>query len=143
MNERHKKELKRLHTEIIKPKCKINDTSADWKDAMRVACQMYGVTPDQVVSQNRIQHILYARHLFCYICKRELQMTLVSIGRILHRDHSTIINAINVYDDLLKYDRNTRSNWGKVVALLGNYLHKRIVNQHPHIEILSRSIESQ
>jgi len=53
----HAQEVKRLKNEILRPRCDINDIEADWTDAMRVACQVYDVTPDQIVSHNRKQHI--------------------------------------------------------------------------------------
>lgn len=103
----------------------MNEIEAEWTDAMRVACQIYDVTPDQVISQNRKQHIVYARHLFCYLCRKELKMTFAGIGYIVHRDHSSIINAVNVYRDLIEYDRITGEHYSKALTLLGDYLHER------------------
>ncbi len=119
----HAQEVKRLKNEILRPRCDINDIEADWTDAMRVACQVYDVTPDQIVSHNRKQHISYARHLFCYLCRKHLKMTFAGVGNILHRDHSSIINSANVYTDLIQYDRITSQHYTKAFALLGDYLH--------------------
>ena len=140
MHEHHNQEVQRLKNEILKPKCKLNDTQASWKDAMRVACLIYDNTPDQIISHNRKQHILYGRHLFCYLCRKELQMTFKSIGRILNRDHSTVINAIYVYENLVQYDRRCRQNWRKAITLLGDYLQEKISNEHNDFENATRGI---
>jgi chromosomal replication initiation ATPase DnaA len=134
MQNQHSAELKRLKEEIIRPSCRVNEIEAEWTDAMRVACQIYDVTPDQVISQNRKQHIVYARHLFCYLCRKELKMTFAGIGYIVHRDHSSIINAVNVYTDLIKYDRISSQHYSKALTLLGDYLHERTNAEHHDLQ---------
>lgn len=134
MQNQHSAELKRLKEEIIRPSCRVNEIEAEWTDAMRVACQIYDVTPDQVISQNRKQHIVYARHLFCYLCRKELKMTFAGIGYIVHRDHSSIINAVNVYTDLIKYDRISSQHYSKALTLLGDYLQERTNPEHHDLQ---------
>lgn len=130
----HSQEVKRLKAEILRPRCDINDIEADWTDAMRVACQVYDVTPDQIVSHNRKQHIAYARHLFCYLCRKHLKMTFAGVGNILHRDHSSIINSVNVYTDLIHYDRITSQHYSKASTLLGDYLQERTDELNLHLQ---------
>jgi chromosomal replication initiation ATPase DnaA len=134
MQNQHSAELKRLKEEIIRPSCRVNEIEAEWTDAMRVACQIYDVTPDQVISQNRKQHIVYARHLFCYLCRKELKMTFAGIGYIVHRDHSSIINAVNVYTDLIKYDRISSQHYSKALTLLGDYLQESTNAEHHDLQ---------
>ena len=129
---KHDKELKRLKEEIIQPKCDLKTIDADWTDAMRVCCQAYDVTPDLVISSLRKQSVVYARHMFSFLCRRHLNMTFSSIGYILGRDHSSVMNAINVYDNLVTHDRNTRQTYETSLQLLGDYLHQRtlIIDTH-------------
>jgi chromosomal replication initiation ATPase DnaA len=129
---KHDKEIKRLKEEIIQPKCDLNSIDADWTDAMRVCCQAYDVTPDLVISSLRKQSVVYARHMFSFLCRKHLKMTFSSIGYILGRDHSSVMNAINVFDNLITHDRNTRQTYETSVQLLGDYLHQRtlIIDSH-------------
>ena len=129
---KHDKELKRLKEEIIQPKCDLNSIDADWTDAMRVCCQAYDVTPDLVISSLRKQSVVYARHMFSFLCRKHLKMTFSSIGYILGRDHSSVMNAINVFDNLITHDRNTRQTYETSVQLLGDYLHQRslVIDTH-------------
>ena len=128
----HDKEIARLKREILKPKCDINNIDAHWTDAMRVCCQAYDTTPDLVISHNRRQAIAYSRHMFSYLCRKHLKMTFASIGYILHRDHSSVMNAVNVFDNLITHDRITRQHYEKAVQLLGDYLHQRDISEHPY-----------
>ena len=129
---KHDKELKRLKEEIIQPKCDLKTIDADWTDAMRVCCQAYDVTPDLVISSLRKQSVVYARHMFSFLCRKHLKMTFSSIGYILGRDHSSVMNAINVFDNLITHDRNTRQTYETSLQLLGDYLHQRslVIDSH-------------
>jgi chromosomal replication initiation ATPase DnaA len=129
---KHDKELKRLKEEIIQPKCDLKTIDADWTDAMRICCQAYDVTPDLVISSLRKQSVVYARHMFSFLCRKHLKMTFSSIGYILGRDHSSVMNAINVFDNLITHDRNTRQTYETSLQLLGDYLHQRslVIDSH-------------
>jgi chromosomal replication initiation ATPase DnaA len=129
---KHDKELKRLKEEIIQPKCDLKTIDADWTDAMRVCCQAYDVTPDLVISSLRKQSVVYARHMFSFLCRKHLKMTFSSIGYILGRDHSSVMNAINVFDNLVTHDKTTRQTYETSVQLLGDYLHQRslVIDTH-------------
>jgi chromosomal replication initiation ATPase DnaA len=129
---KHDKELKRLKEEIIQPKCDLKTIDADWTDAMRVCCQAYDVTPDLVISSLRKQSVVYARHMFSFLCRKHLKMTFSSIGYILGRDHSSVMNAINVFDNLITHDRNTRQTYETSLQLLRDYLHQRslVIDTH-------------
>jgi len=129
---KHDKELKRLKEEIIQPKCDLKTIDADWTDAMRVCCQAYDVTPDLVISSLRKQSVVYARHMFSFLCRKHLKMTFSSIGYILGRDHSSVMNAINVFDNLITHDKTTRQTYETSVQLLGDYLHQRslVIDTH-------------
>jgi chromosomal replication initiation ATPase DnaA len=130
---KHDKELKRLKEEIIQPKCDLKTIDADWTDAMRVCCQAYDVTPDLVISSLRKQSVVYARHMFSFLCRKHLKMTFSSIGYILGRDHSSVMNAINVFDNLVTHDRNTRQTYETSLQLLGDYLHQRTLQHDTHL----------
>lgn len=142
INASNNQEIQRLKREIVNPTCDINNTDADWTDAMRVACQLYDVTPDQIISQNRKRHIVEARQLFCYLCRRELKLTFAGIGRIIHRDHSSIMHGVAAYQNLIDYDKHTRTTWSKSISLLGDYSLQRITIKHPHLEDRRGDVES-
>ena len=135
LNDSRMREIQKLKEEIINPRCKINEIDAEWTEAMRVVAIVYDVTPDAIVDKVRTQNIMDARHLFCYLCRKHLKMTYLSIGKILHRDHSTIINSVQVYESLIEYDRTSNKLYVEALSLLGLHLHERskLVNQYSPI----------
>ena len=132
LNQSRIREVNKLKREIINPKCKINEIDAQWTEAMRVVSIVYDVTPDAILEKVRTQNIMDARHLFCYLCRKHLKMTYLSVGKILHRDHSTIINSVQVYESLIEYDRTINKLYLESLSLLGLHLHERskLVNQY-------------
>jgi chromosomal replication initiation ATPase DnaA len=135
LNQKRIDEVKKLKEEIINPRCKINEIDAEWAEAMRVVAIIYDVTPDAIVDKVRTQNIMDARHLFCYLCRKHLKMTYLSVGKILNRDHSTIINSVQVYESLIEYDRTSNKLYVEALSLLGLHLHERskLLNQYSPI----------
>ena len=58
-----------------------------------LAADYLGIEWERISGRKRDQHIVEARHLLCYLLDRA-GYTRAAIGRILGRDHSTIIHAI-------------------------------------------------
>jgi chromosomal replication initiator protein len=135
LNDSRMREIKKLKDQIVNPRCKINEIDAEWTEAMRVVCIIYDVTPDDILEKVRRQGIMDARHLFCYLCKKHLRMTYLSIGQVLHRDHSTIIHSVQTYEDLITYDKSINQFYVEALSLLGLHLHERskLVNQYSPI----------
>lgn len=61
-------------------------------------CDKHQVTPGSLRSPRRDREVALARHEACYRLRTELDMSLPAIGRLLgDRDHTTILNSVNVY----------------------------------------------
>ena len=129
-----------LKREILRPKIDVRTNKAKWTDAMRVVCQVYQITPDDIYSRIRKQHILYARHTFNYVCRKTLGMSLDSIGRIINRDHSTIIHSVRQTQDLIDYDRNFAKTYQQTLELLDSYRDEESIIINSHIERRERCV---
>jgi chromosomal replication initiation ATPase DnaA len=129
-----------LRREILKPKIDINKNNAKWEDAMRCVCQVYDITPDDIYSHIRKQHILYGRHTFNYICRKTIGMSLDSIGRIINRDHSTIIHSVRQTQDLIEYDRNFAKTYQQTLELLDSYRDEESIVINSHLERRERCV---
>ncbi len=63
-------------------------------DAMKVVCEHYGVTVDQLKSKRRTQDLALARQVSMYIARERVGATLTQIGRAFGgRDHTTVMHA--------------------------------------------------
>lgn len=67
-----------------------------------IICTRLGVTWKQITSPTRREPVKEARHLFCYFAKMNYSLTLRTIGDMIGgRDHTTVINSINVVNNLM------------------------------------------
>jgi len=57
----------------------------------------YVVTPNLIKDKDRRMHVVEARMVFMYLIKSNAvdTLTLASIGAMVNRDHSTVLNAIS------------------------------------------------
>jgi chromosomal replication initiation ATPase DnaA len=63
------------------------------EEAQRVA-YMYGTTLQEMKSKRRYPNIVGARAHFCRYARLHSDITLSSLGRFLHRDHTSIMHLI-------------------------------------------------
>ena len=66
------------------------------KDIAHLA-EGYGYTVADILGQKRYRHLVFVRRL-CILMLREKGYSTTEIGRIMNRDHSTIVHALNKGD---------------------------------------------
>lgn len=79
--------------------------------AMSAIQSVTGVTRDNLKSKLRFKEESSARHVYAYLMNKYSSMTLKFISEKINRDHSTIINSIEVCSDkgLLKFNEELYS----------------------------------
>lgn len=78
-----------------------------------VICKTVGVSVEQMKSKSRRKDHLMARYYYCYIQRMFIQTkTHKEIGKLFSgRDHSSIVNAINSFSNMLETDLAVRNNF--------------------------------
>ena len=115
-------QVKALRKEIISPRVNFNDSPNHWKEVLRAVCTVTELTPDEILCPSRKRASLYARHMFNFICRKRLGMAWAEIGRIIHRDHSTAINSVKEFSNILYTDKEVQRQYAKVCVLLNDAL---------------------
>ena len=115
-------QVKALKQEIISPRIDFNDSPNHWKEVLRAVCTVTELTPDEILCPSRKRASLYARHMFNFICRKRLGMAWAEIGRIIHRDHSTAINSVKEFSNILYTDKEVQRQYAKVCVLLNDAL---------------------
>ena len=111
-------QIKALKREIINPRVDFNDEPNSWREVLRAVCTTTELTPDEILCPSRKRASLYARHMFNFICRKRLGMAWAEIGRIIHRDHSTAINSVKEFTNILYTDKEVQRQYAKVCVLL-------------------------
>jgi chromosomal replication initiator protein len=65
---------------------------------IEVVAHYFDTTPEALSSRTRRRDILVPRQLAMYLCRRFTDASLVEIGRLLGREHSSVRNAIRVVE---------------------------------------------
>lgn len=81
-------------------------------------CDVTGINPTTLSMRTRKREIVDARHIYCYIAKRETSLSLSKIGEPINRDHTSVLHAI-------KKIRNLKNN-NKQIRNLINEIESRI-----------------
>lgn len=86
--------MKRLNPDIITPNIVID-----------TICKYYGYKPEEIKAKSRKQEFVYVRNIIFYflvILGNKYDYT----GRLLNRDHSTVIHSVNIIKEVLDSDIN-------------------------------------
>jgi chromosomal replication initiator protein len=72
-----------------------------------------------ILSRSRKKELVFGRHMFCSVLKRYFGYSLKKIGSIVERDHTTIINSIDVFRDRYIQDLDYRELVHRVYERVG------------------------
>ena len=64
-----------------------------------------GVPFSVIKSTRRTHEVVIARQILCHIFRTVFKLSFKTIGRMLNRDHSTIIYSVNEAENRILYDR--------------------------------------
>ena len=64
---------------------------------LRRISKVFGLTPKEVLSDRREKRVVLARQAVMYWCCRLSLRSLPQIGRLMHRDHTTIMHGRRTY----------------------------------------------
>lgn len=66
-------------------------------DILRAAAAVCGCRVDEIRSHARDRHLLFIRAAVSLICRRDLGCSLTRIGRVVNRDHTTVLDLLRIY----------------------------------------------
>jgi len=80
------------------------------ENVVKLVCETYGVTHDEIRHKTRARRIVDARHVLSWILVKKMGMTLSEVGKTFlgGRDHTTIINSIDRFNDIYDTDDEFR-----------------------------------
>jgi chromosomal replication initiation ATPase DnaA len=106
---KYEKEISRLKYLLTNPIRKEN-VDINLNVVLEAVCSATEVIPHDILAHNRQRPISTARHLFCYVAYKHYGYCLTVIGRFVNRDHSTVINSVNRYQNFLDCNYKLESN---------------------------------
>ena len=63
--------------------------------------ELFDVTPELIKGRSREEGPLYARHLVCFLLRKELKYSLQKTARYVNLNHSTVLNSCKTAENLM------------------------------------------
>lgn len=77
-----------------------------------------GHTVEEMKTASRKQPLVFSRYMMMRMLRSRTSMSLNQVGKMLGRDHSTVLYGIEVSDNLLKFDPQFKRIYKKIESLL-------------------------
>lgn len=107
-----RKELEK-HIEVEGLDMKRNSFASILKAATRV----FDVTIDDLKGKGRSNRFIRPRHVIYYLANTELKLSLSNIGRLMSRDHTSVLHGANSVREKMRYDMGLAKDCEKVLIL--------------------------
>ena len=84
------------------------------KQVATEVAKAHGLTFHELVSERRHKKYIKARHEAMHMMYDETSLSMVQIGKILNRDHTSVLHGIKAYKNKTELDTNLRiaKPWG-------------------------------
>lgn len=74
-------------------------------------CEVTNHPLDRIKSETKTNELVYARYFAYKLIKEHLKYTVVAIGKIFNRDHSTIVVGLQTFEDLCSVDPSLKAQF--------------------------------
>jgi chromosomal replication initiator protein len=74
---------------------------ADLKKIAELVCDYFALHEEDFYGKVRKREFVEARSYFMWIAKKSFHYTLADIGRVLGKDHTTVIHGLRTLEDLM------------------------------------------
>jgi hypothetical protein len=72
---------------------------------------------EQLRQKNRKAFVAIQRHLFCYLMYKYCGYSSCNVGRLINRNHATVLNSIKVINDILE-TKQPKGYYNYIVATI-------------------------
>lgn len=90
------------------------------EEIARIICEQEGVSFDKVRGKGRTTRLVQTRMWICGLLREETTLSLVEVGKLLSRDHSTVHHSLGRYDTHLETPAGQARREALRRALRGN-----------------------
>lgn len=79
----------------------------------------YGIKDEDILGKSHTQECVVPRQLAMYLCRTELKLPFMAIGRIFSRDHSTVMTSVKaIQEQIDRQDRDMLSSFHAVLKII-------------------------
>jgi chromosomal replication initiation ATPase DnaA len=82
------------------------EDSISLDEIMDAVCNYFDLKKKTLVSDSRNHSVVEARKIYVFLCRKLTTKTLEAIGKIINRNHSTLLYLLDIVESRVKYDTN-------------------------------------
>lgn len=76
---------------------------------IQTVCKTWNKSLDDVCGKSRNQDVVYTRMTIAYFLRRHTILSTTEIGRLINRNHSTIVHYLKAYDSEFRFNEEFRN----------------------------------
>ena len=76
---------------------------------IQTVCRKWNVNLEDICGRSRKQEIVYPRMVIACFLRQHTALSTTEIGRLINRDHSTIIHYLKTYDSEFRFNKEFRN----------------------------------
>ena len=105
----------------FKSSLKLSKHNVTKEEILEIISQECDVLLSDILTRSRKKEVVNARFIFCAVMKKHFTYSLKRIGSIVHRDHTSVIHAIEEFDNRLKNEDHFKSMVNNIYSKIGIY----------------------
>ena len=79
-------------------------SSVDLDSVLELVCRYYGVSPEDLRSRSRRKNVAEPRKMGIFLLRKTTDLSLSDIGKAFDRNHSTVLHALNTFQQSCQKD---------------------------------------
>lgn len=80
-----------------------------------VSITMYGRDEtSRILEKTRLREVVMMRKIICYILSKKLGYSLTTVGKLLHKDHATVLYHSKCVENYIQYDKKFRVTFSEI-----------------------------
>jgi chromosomal replication initiation ATPase DnaA len=85
----------------------------------KIVAKVLGLSGQNIFKHNRTTEFTNARFMFCGVLfEKQIVVNVNEIGRIINRNHSTVLSAIRKHNDLIIVDKHYQRQYKQILDIV-------------------------
>jgi len=114
------------------------------QEIIREICSRCNVRWASVLSKSRVRVVVDARRLYCGLLRNVFGLKFQDIGKILNKNHATIVHNLQVHDNFVEILRSYKKNFEEIESMFyldENYYIHEVLSIEIKIDLLSQRLD--
>ncbi len=65
---------------------------------VKVVAHTFGIKPEDILGKSQQKECVFPRQIAMYLCRKELSLSFLKIGKVFSRDHSTVMSSVKLIE---------------------------------------------